>query len=116
LARGHELATRPSTTGGATATVAALTTGHNPLIARRSTAARSANDKLTCSCGHTDELAARSAVIMNVPTRCGWLTLRIWSLHGEAATGTWTHREAIAGRRPRVLTTAPRSYNERYDR
>jgi hypothetical protein len=51
-----------------------------------------------------------------VPTCCGSLTLRIWGLHGEAATGIWTHCDAIAERRPKVMTTALRSYNERYDR
>jgi hypothetical protein len=116
VARGQALLTRPSTTTGATATAAVRATEHNPLAARRSTAARSANDKLACSCGHTDGLAARSAVIMNVPGCCGWLTLRIWGLHGEAATGTWTRCEAIAGRRPKVLTTALRCDNERYER
>jgi hypothetical protein len=53
---------------------------------------------------------------MNVPTCYGWLMPRIWGLHGEAATGIWTHCDAIAGGRPKVMTTALRSYNERYDR
>jgi hypothetical protein len=115
VARGQALLTLPRTTTGATATAAVRTTEHNPLIARRSTAARSANDKLTCSCGHTDVVTARSAVILKVPTCWGWPTLRIWGLHGEVATGTWTHCEAIRKRRPKVLTTARRGYNERYE-
>ena len=93
MALGHEsrLLTRASTTARATGTAAAGATDHNPLTARRSTAARSANHKLDCGGSYAGTAAANSAALNFGPT-CWWLqAFRIFGLHAAAASGVLMH-------------------------
>ena len=93
MALGHELRllTRASATARDTGTETTNATDHNPLTARRSTAARRANNKLACGGSLADAAAANSAALNFGPT-CWWLqAFRIFGLHAAAASGVLMH-------------------------
>ena len=109
MALGHEhrLLTRPSTTARATGAAAAGATDHNRLTARRSTAARSANNKLDCGGSLTDPALANSAAMTFGPA-C-WLAPRFRVLELPAAADYASTFRC----RPRPLVT---TYGSRVDR
>ena len=114
MAPGHELRllTRPSTNARATGTEAAGATDHNPLTARRSTAARSANNKLDCGGSQADAFAASSAAIIFGLAR-GWpQSSRVLDLHVAAGAVVCASR---CWCRPRRLTTGRHSCGDRYE-
>ena len=76
--------TRASVVMRATGTTAASATVHNPLIARRSTAARSANNKLDCRALSADGFAASSAAIIFQMARSWRRSSRVMVLHLDA--------------------------------